>query len=219
MTHHLPAHIRGVVFDLDGTLLDSMGVWAQIDIDFLGKRGIAVPADYMESISSLGFRATALYTIQRFGLRESPEALMEEWHEMSVEQYRDHVALKPGAMELLEKLRGAGLSLGIASALAKELAVPCLERNGILSFFTGIEIADHRTGGKDKPAIWVKAAENLSLRPEACAAVDDVAAALIGARAAGMFAVGVPDIHSGAFDKLRAASDLYIENLAELAPA
>lgn len=216
MTHFLPSHLRGVVFDLDGTLLDSMGVWAQIDIDFLGKRGIAVPPDYMESISHLGFRATALYTIQRFGLRESPEGLMEEWHRMSLEQYRDHVGLKPGAMELLCRLRDAGFSLGIASALSRELAMPCLERNGIQFFFSSMEIADHQSGRKDEPAIWRRAARNLSLQPEQCAAVDDVAAALMGAKAAGMFTIGIPDVHSGAFEKLQRAADLYVESLTEI---
>lgn len=216
MIQFLPNHIRGVIFDLDGTLLDSMGVWARVDIDFLGKRGIAVPPDYMESISSLGFRATALYTIERFGLQESPEAIMEEWHQMSAEQYHAQVQLKPGAKELLERLQKAGYALGIASALSKNLALPCLERNGILPFFAGIETADHQNGGKDKPAIWVKAAGNLSLRPEQCAAVDDVAAALMGAKMAGMFTIGVPDIHSGAFEKLRTAADLYVESLSEI---
>ena len=59
---------KAAIFDLDGTLLDSMGVWDQVDIDFLNKRGIEVPPDYMTKVSAMQFRQIAEYTIARFGL-------------------------------------------------------------------------------------------------------------------------------------------------------
>ena len=75
-------HGKAAIFDLDGTLLDSMGVWDQVDIDFLTKRGIEVPADYMGKVAAMQFRQIAEYTIARFGLPDTPEALMQEWDDM-----------------------------------------------------------------------------------------------------------------------------------------
>ena len=74
----LPAGTEAVFLDLDGTLLDSMGVWTEIDRRFLAKRGLEIPPDYLEAIVPLSFRDTALYTIRRFHLNETPEALMRE---------------------------------------------------------------------------------------------------------------------------------------------
>lgn len=78
---------KGAIFDLDGTLLDSMGVWDQVDIDFLSKRGIDVPDDYMTKVAAMQFRQIAEYTIARFSLTDTPEELMDEWDHMARVMY------------------------------------------------------------------------------------------------------------------------------------
>ena len=88
---------KGAIFDLDGTLLDSMGVWDQVDVDFLAKRGIEVPDDYMQKVAAMQFRQIAEYTIARFGLSDTPEALMEEWDHMARVMYATVVEAKPYA--------------------------------------------------------------------------------------------------------------------------
>ena len=93
---------KGAIFDLDGTLLDSMGVWDQVDVDFLAKRGIEVPDDYMQKVAAMQFRQIAEYTIARFGLSDTPEALMEEWDHMARVMYATVVEDKPYAREYLE---------------------------------------------------------------------------------------------------------------------
>ena len=90
---------KAAIFDLDGTLLDSMGVWDQVDIDFLGKRGIEVPPDYMIKVSSMQFQQIAEYTIARFGLKDTPEELMQEWDDMARVAYSTTVEAKPGALD------------------------------------------------------------------------------------------------------------------------
>ena len=97
--------------DLDGTLLDSMRVWDDIDVAFLKKRGLEVPPDYQEAITPLGFLEAARYTIRRFGFPETPEELIQEWHQMAVDAYTYEVELKDGAAEYLRYLKEKGIRL------------------------------------------------------------------------------------------------------------
>ena len=90
--------IKGIIFDLDGTILDSSWVWDKVDIKFLGDRGFEVPDDYVEAISPMGAEKAAVYTIERFGLyNEKPEELVREWFDMAKVEYRDKVVCKPDA--------------------------------------------------------------------------------------------------------------------------
>lgn len=89
----------GAIFDLDGTLLDSMGVWRKIDEDFLGKRGFIVPDDYLVAITSKNFDAAAEYTKERFNLPESEEEIIKEWFDMAIEAYTNEVKLKAGVID------------------------------------------------------------------------------------------------------------------------
>ncbi len=96
---------KGAIFDMDGTLLDSMWVWRQIDVDFLGRRGFEVPPDYLEMITPMGYCRAAEYTIERFGLNEKPEDLIQEWYGMAAEAYAKKVELKSHAKEYLLELK------------------------------------------------------------------------------------------------------------------
>ena len=107
---------KGAIFDLDGTLLDSMGVWHQIDVDFLAKRGFAVPEDYQKAITPMGAYQAAVYTIERFALNEKPEDLVQEWLDMAYEAYSQRLLLKPYAYEYVSKLYEDGRKLAIATS-------------------------------------------------------------------------------------------------------
>lgn len=213
-----PPH-EAAIFDLDGTLLDSMWVWHAVDREFFALRGLAVPGDYAREIQSLTFRETAEYTIARLGLAESPEALMAQWNEMSFRQYRDHVRLKAGAREYLEALRARGVKLGVATNLTTHVAQAALGSNGVLDWFGALTSADEVPRGKGFPDIWLLAAQKLRVEPRLCVAYDDVAKALPGIRAAGMTACAVrePDMPQD-FEGMKREFDVYIEDFAEVIP-
>jgi len=210
-------NFAAAIFDLDGTLLDSMWVWHAVDRAFFAARGLAVPEDYIKSIQALTFRETARYTVERLGLSESPEALMAEWNAMSFREYRDHVKLKPGAGEVLRVLRAREVLLGIATNLSAHVARIVLEQNGVLELFGALTTTEEVPRGKGYPDIWLLAARKLGVSPLQCIAFDDVADSLLGIRAAGMAACAVrePGMHQD-WDEMARLADFSIMGFEDM---
>ncbi|MST55599.1 HAD family phosphatase [Pyramidobacter sp. SM-530-WT-4B] len=176
----------GALFDLDGTLIDSADVWARIDAEFLRRRGLAVPDDYMCAVSSKKFSEAAVYTIARFGLDETAEALAAEWLEMARREYGSGVFLRPHAGEYLRWLKARGVKLGTVTGLPHSLAEAALKNNGVYALFDAFTSADETPCGKEHPAVYLLAARRLGVTPADCAVFEDVPACLESARAAGM---------------------------------
>ncbi|MCI6260966.1 MAG: HAD family phosphatase [Pyramidobacter sp.] len=176
----------GALFDLDGTLIDSADVWARIDAEFLRRRGLVVPDDYMCAVSSKKFSEAAVYTIARFGLDETAEALAAEWLEMARREYGSGVFLRPHAGEYLRWLKARGVKLGTVTGLPHSLAEAALKNNGVYALFDAFTSADETPRGKEHPAVYLLAARRLGVTPADCAVFEDVPACLESARAAGM---------------------------------
>lgn len=211
------AEMKGAIFDLDGTLLDSMGVWRQIDIDFLGKRGFVVPEDYLKAITAKNFSEAADYTIARFGLNESAQAIMEEWFTMAVDSYSNQVALKPYVKEYLAELRQRGVKIAAATSSDARLFAPCLKHCGIYDMFDVFCQTTEVTRGKGYPDVYELAASRLGLAAGECVVYEDILKGIEGAKLGGFCTVGVEDIHS-AYEKeeIRSKADFYIVSFEEL---
>ena len=182
------------IFDLDGTLLDSMYVWRRIDDLFFEKRGMASPPDYGAALAGKSYRESAEYTIQRFGFSETWQQIVDEWTAMAIDEYARHVPLKDGAMEYLTALERAGVKLAVATALPEYLYRPCLEHLGILDRFSALCSTDETGGrGKKNGEVYLLAAGRLGVAPERCAVFEDVLEGLQGAKKAGMRAYCVMD--------------------------
>ena len=130
--------MQGAIFDLDGTLFDSMWVWNQVDLDFLGKRGFEVPDDYTKAIAHMDAHRTARYTIDRFGLSEDIDDIVNEWFEMAKDKYAYDVICKQGAYEYVEKLHNQGVKIAIATSSDKVLFEKTLERTGLNKFIYAV---------------------------------------------------------------------------------
>lgn len=208
---------KGAIFDLDGTLLDSMGVWSRVDIEFLEKRGIALPADYAAAVKAMSFSEAARYTIRRFGLAQTENEIIEEWREMVQEEYACRIPLKPGAGVYLSRLHRDGVRIGLATACGRELYEPALVNNGIFGLFDAFASVSEAGRGKGFPDIYLLAAKRLGVNPGDCTVFEDIPEAVRGAKAAGMRTVGVFDAASaGDRVEMERLADAFIENFTDL---
>lgn len=209
--------IRGAVFDLDGTLLDSTWLWEEIDRRFLARRGIEVPPDYAQAIEHMEFLPAAEYTVRRFGLREDPDELVREWTDMAEQAYAHEIRIKPHVTEFLQALADREIKLGIATSSREELFVPALRSNGISAFFSAAVTTREVGGGKDSPAVYCKAAGLLGCRPQECAVFEDILTGIRSANSAGFLTVGVYDPASARqWEEIRQEADLYLYRFNEL---
>ncbi len=208
---------RGAIFDLDGTLADSMGVWEEIDRAFLQKRGICLSPEYTEKVKTMGFADAARYTAEHFGLPESPERIIEEWNRMALWEYGENIPLKPGAKAYLKRLKGMGVPIALATASAPPLYEALLKNHGVYDCFDAFVSPMDGVRDKRYPDIYLLAARRLGVAPEECVVFEDILAGVRGAKAAGMRVCGVCDPYSAAERPLIAAlTDCYIESFEEL---
>ncbi|MCL2531662.1 MAG: HAD family phosphatase [Oscillospiraceae bacterium] len=203
------------IFDLDGTLLNSMWVWQEVDRAFFAARGMDMPVDYVQTIHGMTFRETAEYTIARFELRESPEEIMREWNELSVVQYREHVQLKPGAREFLQALKTQNIKLATATALTTHVMHAVLQNNGVHHLFDAFTSADEVRRGKTFPDIYLLAAQKLGVPPTQCIVFEDVRKTIAGIHAAGMRGCAVWDEHTHDWEDMLCEFDYHLVEFDE----
>lgn len=209
--------IKAAIFDLDGTIFDSMWVWTDIDKRFLGDRGFEVPKDYLQAIAPIGARKAAEYTIERFELNEKVEDVMNEWFDMAMEAYKNEVLCKPYVKEYLQKLKSNGIRLGVATSSDRKLVLPALERNGIIDFFETIVTVDQVDRGKGFPDIYERAAKNMGCANVECMVFEDILAGIKGAKAGGFVAIGVYEKHSlYEHPEIKRLADRFIMDFGEM---
>ena len=208
------------IFDLDGTLLDSMHVWSRVDEIYFEKRGMVAPDDYGAALAGLSYRESAEYTKARFGFPEPWEEIVREWTELAHEEYALRVELKPGAREYLTALNRAGVKLAVATALPEYLYRPCLERLGILGLFSALCSTDDTGGrGKGNGEVFLLAAKRLGIAPERCAVFEDVLEGIRGAKRAGMRALCVKDAANAQMHgEIEAMADWMIDSYWDILP-
>lgn len=216
MNHPIP--FRGAIFDLDGTVLDSLGVWHHVDQRFFGARGIPIPEDYVRAIAGMSFLETAEYTVKACGLHESVEDVMAEWLALAADEYAHDVELVPGARAYLRMLKREGVRLAAATANRLTLVEPALTRLGIRELFEAIlTTGDIGDRNKSDGALFQMAAARLHVPPAECAVFEDTLEGIRGARAAGMGAYAVKSIACAHhLDEIAPLADAVIEDFSEM---
>lgn len=208
---------KGAIFDLDGTLFDSMGIWKEVDIAFFKNHGMRMPSDYQDKIKDMHFKTMAIYTKERFHMRSSVESIMDEWCELCFDKYANEVPLKKGVKKFLELLKTNGIKIAFATANTTELSEVCLKNNGIFEYFdTGSYLHETFTDKSD-PDVYFLACERLGLSPDECIVFEDLLAGIKGAVKGGFTVCGVYDKHSRRdTENIKRIADYYINSFEEL---
>ena len=205
-------NIDAVIFDMDGTLLDSMWIWPDIDKDFLEKYHLDMPEGFQEGMEGKSYSETAQYFLDIFPtLVKTKEEIMDEWNEMAHERYVSQVLLKPGARDFLESLRKAGKKLGIATSNSRFLVNDTLKALGISELFQSVRTSCEAGAGKPAPDVYLLVAEDLCVKPENCFVFEDVPMGILAGKNAGMKVCAIEDDFSKAQKaRKRELADYYI---------
>ena len=179
------------IFDMDGTLIDSMVFWKNLATEYLTSKGILqIPADILEQIKPMTMSESAALFRREFGLTGDVEAQMNE---MMEDHYRNDIPLKPGAWEYLENLHRQGVRMCVASATAEHLMESCLTRLGVRQYFEFLLSCETVGAGKRSPLVYQEAARRLGAVPGQIAVYEDALYAVQTAKATGFHVVGVYD--------------------------
>ena len=205
-------------FDLDGTLLDSNGIWLDIDRDFLARHGISpVPEDYTEYVTHHSFPEAAAYTRRRFGLDIPEEDICQAWLDMALEAYSHQLPLKPGAGEFVRRAHARGERCALLSSCMPELCRAALARHRLEGYFRQIIFVQELGLEKRNPEAFTRSLALLGAEAGDCTLFEDSPGACRAAQAVGIRAVGVFDPFYASYEaEMRGFCDRYITSFTGL---
>lgn len=209
--------IKGIIFDLDGTMVDSMWMWRQIDNEFMAAHGLDMTDELEEAIEGMSFRETAEYFVCTYPLKETADELMDIWVDMAIHKYRYEVPLKPGMAEFLPEMKRRGIRMGIATSNARILLDAVAQAHGLYEYMDAILTANEVKRGKPAPDVFLAVADKLDLEPADCLVFEDISQGIRAGLAAGMKVCAVSDEYSRAQEaQKRALAHYYIDSYAQV---
>ena len=214
-------NIKAVLFDLDGTLVDSMWIWKSVDEEYFEKKGLVLSSDEIDSfqqeLEGMGFTETAVFFKKRFGIEDSLEEIKAAWISMATEKYCNEVPLKDGVKEFLEYLKEQQIPSAICSSNSIELIKMVLKAHEIDNYFTKMITCCDVSASKPAPDVYLKAAGQLGAEPSACLVFEDVPMGILAGKNAGMRVCAVDDWFSRPQDaKKRELADYFIHSYEDI---
>ncbi len=210
-------NIKAVLFDMDGTLIDSIWIWGEIDIEYLGKHGYEVPSGLQQEIEGMSFSECAAYFKERFRIPDSVEMIKTEWIERAKDKYAHEIPLKPGAKRFLKYLKEQGIPMGIATSSSRELLDTAMEALGRSDYMDSCMTSGEAGAGKPAPDIYLKVARELGAAPEECLIFEDTPTGMQAGINAGSKVCAVADTFSESRkDLIFQLADYYIESYDEI---
>lgn len=208
---------KAIIFDMDGTLLDSLSVWADSDREFLAGLGLEYDPKHSLAMKKMHFDSACEYLVREFSLPLTAEETSKRILEIVEEHYINEIPLKDGAEEFLAAAKSAGIKMCVATSCKKALAEASLKAKGIMDYLEFVITSDEVGGGKETPEIFLKAAEMLGAIPEESVVFEDSIHAVLSAKKAGFRVVGVYDpLCPEEFSDIEKSADMTIKSFTEL---
>ncbi len=206
-----------IIFDVDGTIADSMWMWKQIDIEYLGRFNIELPVDLQKNIEGMSFRETAVYFKERFTIADSIEKMMTDWNEMAAHKYQYEIPLKKGVAEFINGCKKRGMKLGIVTSNSAELLNYFLKAHNLEQIFDVIITGSDGLRGKPAPDMYLEASKRLLTKPSKCLVFEDIIPGILAGKNAGMRVCAVDDLYSKAeILQKKQEADYFIESFEEI---
>lgn len=210
--------IRGAIFDMDGTLLDSMYIWHTIGEDYLRSLGIEPRENLAETFKTFTLEQSARYYQDHYGVALTVQEIMDGVNRMVEEFYLYRVQLRPGVADFLQKLQDAGVKMNIATATDRYLVEAALSRCGVLQYFTEIFTCTEVGCGKERPDIYEAAQQQLGTEKAETWVFEDAFHAAETAAGAGFPVLGIYDPSEREQEGLKRISRVYLESFMETTP-
>jgi len=207
--------IDGVIFDLDGLLLDSEQVWDEAREELARERGGRWSEDAQRDMMGMSSPEWSRYMHDVIGLPEPPEEINAEVVDRLEQRYREHLPVITGAQAAVERL-AARWPLAVASSSNRELIDLALDLMGIAKYFKATVSSEEVARGKPAPDVYLEAAHRLRVDPTNAAAVEDSTNGIRAAKAAGMRVVAIPNEHFAPDEEALGQADVVLGSLAEL---
>lgn len=208
--------IKAAIFDIDGTVLDSMGIWDNMGVSYLESKGYKPEVTLNDRLKTMSLSQAAQCFIDEYGVPSTVEEICDEINEKIDGFYRYEAPLKPGVDVLLRKLKAAGVRLSIATATDDYLVEAALERCGVLDCFESLHTCTHVGCGKSRPLVYRAALERLDSEKSQTAVFEDAYYALQTAKADGFITVGVYDQYESNREAMKKLADFYIEDYRKI---
>ena len=206
------------IFDLDGTITDTNGIWLEVDRAFLERRGLSNTPEYQRVVERSIYPVAAQFTRDYFRLDETPEDIMAELDSLAARHYRELAPLKPGAERFLRQCGAEGRPMALFTACRPSLCQAAMKRFGLWELFDHVVYAEELGLEKRDPRCFVRLSEVLGVPPGECTLFDDSPDNCATAARAGLSVTGVYDAYYAARqEELRAVCGHYIRSFEELA--
>jgi len=206
--------IKGAIFDLDGTLLDSMSIWDSVGVDYLLSKGYTPKDGLKDNFKNMSMIQAGEYLKSEYSIPLSAQEIVDGVNAMTEDFYINRVQLKEGAKELLEYLNARGVKMCVATATDGYLVEAALERCGVRGYFSKIFTCTDVGHGKNEPVIFRKAMEFLGTDRSNTAVFEDALYAIKTAKKDGIPVVAIFDAYEQHQEQVKALADIYLQRIS-----